>query len=386
MSGQSSGEKTEQPTPKKIRDARKKGQVARSQEVVTSATLLAVILYIWLSWDNTFEILVGLLDRAGATHGREFTSTAYVEISHAFTQSGVILLPLLGIVIAFAIASNYLQFGNIFSFDSITPKTEKISVVAGFKRIFSIKQLVETLKSIFKILFLSILLFYVMRAAISPYLNALPCGLPCLTDVTSIMLRTMLLLTALAFVIVAVFDFIFQRRQHTKSLMMTKVEVKREFKEREGDPQIKGQRKQLREELLMSDDVERTKSSTALLVNPTHFAVAIDYRQGVTPLPIVVAKGMNLHAQDLRIQAELSGVPIFRNVPMARALYADVKIDEFIPDEWFGAVAEILAWVNRNRDQLYSKPLGHGVIDMESRDHLQGGSGLSPERNRHEFL
>ncbi len=369
MSGQESGEKTEQPTPKKERDARKKGQVARSQEVVTTASLMSVIGYIWLTWDQTFDRLVLLMDQIAALHGQDFQTAASQAISTAFNDSIAILAPLLAIAIVAGIFGNYLQFGTVFSGESVSPKLEKVGLIQGFKRIFSLKQLFEVLKSIVKIVFLSVLLFFVGRNALSPYLNSVECGMPCMIRVTNNAMTQMLAFSALAFVIVAALDFVFQRKQHTKSLMMTKEEVKREYKESEGDPIIKGQRKQLAQELAMSDGAERTRKATAVVVNPTHFAVAIDYRPDVTPLPVVVAKGRNLYAHHLRTQAEEAGVPIFRNVPLARGLYAETNVDEFVPDDLFDAVAEILVWVSHNKGQLYQGRLEFGVLDMELDDH-----------------
>jgi len=375
MSNQPSGEKTEKPTPKKFRDARKKGQVARSQEVVTTVSLVSVIAYLWLTWESTITRLTGLIDYTAELEKGDFHASVYRAILFAFNQCVIILLPLLGVVIVFGIAGNYLQFGSVFSYESIQPKLEKISPASGLKKIFSMKQVVETIKSTIKITFLSTLLFFVIQDAISPYMNAIYCGVPCLTKVTSSLLLTTFLYTALAFLVVAIFDFVYQRHHHYKSLMMTKQEVKREYKENEGDPVIKGKRKQVAQELVNTDGLQRTKDATALVVNPEHFAVAIDYKPDIAPLPMVVAKGCNLYAHELRAQAELAGVPIFRNVPLARSLYADTPIDAFVPEEWFGVVAEILAWVGQNRHTLYTAPLKHGVIDMESGDHRTGKAG-----------
>ena len=369
MSGQESGEKTEQPTPKKERDARKKGQVARSQEVVTTASLMSVIAYLWLTWDTAFDRLVLFMDQIAALHGQEFRTAAAQATISAFNESVAILAPLLAIVIVADILGNYLQFGTVFSGESVSPKLEKISPIQGFKRIFSLKQLFEVLKSVVKIVFLSGLLFIVGRNSLAPYLNSVECGMPCMILVTGGAMTQILLFSALAFVIVAALDFMFQRKQHTKSLMMTKEEVKREFKESEGDPIIKGKRKQLAQELAMSDGAERTRKATAVVVNPTHFAVAIDYQPDITPLPVVVAKGRNLYAHHLRMQAEEAGVPIFRNVPLARGLYAETDVDEYVPDELFDAVAEILVWVSHNKGQLYQGRLEFGDLDMELGDH-----------------
>lgn len=368
MSG-SSGEKTELPTPKKERDARQKGQVARSQEVVTTVSLLAVIAFAWASWGALTEKLIAMFDQVARLAAGDFRANGVSGVYYAFHESAMILLPVLGVVILAGIAANYLQFGSLFSFESISPSLEKISPAAGFKRIFSMKQVVDLLKSILKIVFLSVLLYHVVRGAIGPYFNSLACGIPCLAEVTTSILFQTLGYTAAAFVIVAVADFAYQKRSHTKSLMMTKDEVKREYKESEGDPHIKGKRKQLAHELAMGDGGTAARKATAVVVNPTHFAVVIDYRPGQTPLPVVTAKGRNAIAHYLRSQAEEAGVPVFRNVQLARALYAEADLYEPVPTEFFDAIAEVLAWISKNEQQLYKGRLDHGVIDMDSGDH-----------------
>lgn len=368
MSGES-GEKTELPTPKKERDARQKGQVARSQEVVTTASLFAVIVYIWATWDYTFTKLVGIFDQVAVLVYGNLRTNTQVALDIVYGDSVAILAPILIVTILAGIAANYFQFGSIFAFEAIMPKLEKLNPASGFKRIFSMKQIVETLKSILKIAFLSVLLYFVVREAIVNYIGSLACGMPCLINVTSAMLFKTLMYSGLAFVIVALADFAYQRHSHTKTLMMTKEEVKREYKESEGDPHIKGKRKQLAHELATGAGGQAARKGTAVVVNPTHFAVVIDYRPDVTPLPVVTAKGRNLQAHFLRTEAEEAGVPVFRNVKLARSLYAEVEINEYIPDDLFDAVAEVLTWVSRNQDLLYRGRLSHGVVDMDAGDH-----------------
>jgi len=372
-----SGEKTEPPSPKKIRDAREKGQVARSQEVVTTASLMLVIAYIWASWDRTLAALIRIIDQTAALERGDFTANAANAILFTFYESSGVLLPILGVAILAGVASNYLQIGSIFSLESIMPKLDKVSPAAGFKRIFSMKQVVEMLKSIGKIVFLSILLYIVIRDAMGFFIASVPCGMPCVADVTAAVLKKILLFSALAFVIVAGIDFWYQRHSYTKSLMMSKDEVKREYKESEGDPHIKGHRRQLAQELVMSDAGPAARKGTAVVVNPTHLAIVISYQPEVLPLPIVTAKGRSFHAHHIRTAAERAGVPVFRNVALAHALYATVAIDEYIPEELFEAVAEILAWVSKNRHLLYDGPLDHGVIDMDVGDHraVKGAAG-----------
>jgi type III secretion protein U len=284
-------------------------------------------------------------------------------------QIMVILLPILGVTILAGVAANYFQVGSIFAFDNLKPKFEKISPGKGFKRIFSMKQVVELLKSVIKIIFLSTLLFFVIQEAIGSYIASLACGLPCQTAITGAVMRQILLYSALAFIIVAALDFMYQRHSYTKSLMMSKEEKKREYKESEGDPHIKGYRKKLARELLASDAGQRARTATAMVVNPTHVAIALHYDAEKSKLPIVTAKGLEHHAHYLRTEAERAGVPVFRNVTLARALYATAELEDIVPDELFGPVAEILVWVQKNRHLLYKGPLEHGVIDMDANDH-----------------
>lgn len=369
------GEKTELPTPKKMRDARAKGQVPRSQEVVTTVTLLSVISYIWVAAPGINARLIRIMDEVARLALEEFPTSGYNGIVFVFRECALIMAPVLGVAIFSAIAANYMQFGSIFALENLMPKLEKISPAAGAKRIFAMKNVVENLKSVLKIVFLSIMLYLVVRDSIGPFLNSLPCGMPCLANVLMIFLFKLFVYTAFAFIIVALADFAYQRHVHTKSLMMSKDEIKREYKESEGDPHIKGKRKQLAHELIMSDSGNAARKSTAVVVNPTHLAVCLRYVPGETPLPIVVAKGRNLQAHYLRTQAEEAGVPVFRNVPLARALFADAELDNYVPDDLFDVVAEILAWVDRNRDRLYAGRLDHGVIDMEAGDHRGGAAG-----------
>lgn len=363
------GEKTEQPTPKKERDARQKGQVARSQEVVTTISLFGVLITIWVMGGETWTRLIVLLDLVAAEAATGGPQAMANGLAATYDISVAILLPVLAVTLLLGIAANYIQIGSLFSFEAITPKLEKISMVKGAKRIFSMKQLVEMLKSIVKIVFLSLLLYIVVKDAIGPYMVAVSCDMPCIATVTSGILVRMLVFSALAFVIVAGLDFMYQRHSHTKSLMMSKDEVKREYKESEGDPVVKGQRKQLAQELIMGEVKKQVPNASAVVVNPTRLAVAIRYEEGKTPLPIVVAKGREKMAHAIRAEAELSGVPIFRNVPLARQLYSDCKVNDFVPDDLFGVVAEILAWVQRNEAKLYNGRLLHGDIDMAREDH-----------------
>lgn len=365
----SAGEKTELPTPKRVRDAREKGQVARSTELVTAASLIAVIGYLWAASGSIMERLGALLDMSGRWGTQDFSGVVQNALAVTFWESAVILLPVIGVAIVAGVAANYLQIGSLFALESVKPKLEKISPASGFKKIFSMKSVVELLKSTLKIAVLSTLLYFVIRDSLAPLTYALPCGMPCLGALTVSLMAQTLGYTAIVLVIAGLADLAWQRHSHTKSLMMTKDEVKREYKESEGDPHIKGKRRQLAQELVMSDQISATRKSTAVVVNPTHLAVALRFREGETPLPLVVAKGRELQAHRIRAEAEEAGVPVFRNVSLARTLYAEAETLDYIPDDVFGVVAEILAWVKRNEATLYQGRLPHGVIDMDADEH-----------------
>ena len=183
---------------------------------MTTVSLFATIVYIWLAWDIIFAKMVEMFDKSVLLVVGDFRTNAINAISAMLWDASLVMLPVIGVVVVSGFLSNYVQFGSIFAFENIKPKLEKVNPGKGFKRIFSLKQLVETLKSTVKIVFLSILLFFVMREAIGPYINAVPCGMSCLNQVTHGLLLSTFLFTALAFVIVAILDFIYQRNSHTQ--------------------------------------------------------------------------------------------------------------------------------------------------------------------------
>ncbi len=380
MAQQQEGEKTEPPSPKKIRDARAKGQVARSQEVVTTISLLSVLGVIWAGWDSMIESTIGMMDAVADLAVGDFRINAMTAMIFVFREAASILAPIVATAFVAAVVGNYIQIGAIFAFESISPKLEKVNPVEGVKRIFSLKQLVDIIKAILKIVFLSTLMFFLIKDSIGPYLTSLSCGLACQTEITNTMVHLLLIYSAILFIIVALADFVYQRWEHNKNLKMTKQEVKREYKESEGDPHVKGYRKQLAQELVMGDGGERAQQGTAAIVNPTHFAVIIKYEAETRTLPSVTAKGIGHNAAFLRTEAEKAGVPVFRNVKLARALYFSTDVDDFIPSELYDVIAEVLVWVAQNRELLYQGPLPHGVIDMELDQHKEGLKGAMEDQ------
>jgi len=262
-----------------------------------------------------------------------------------------LLLPLLVLVVVVAILAYFFQYGLLFAFESLKPDLKKLNPAQGIKKIFSVKNLFEFLKSIIKIVFLSILLYLVIRNSLVDLLKIPHCGLDCIPLVLGTLLKHLAINAAFAYIIIAAFDYAFQKFQFIKQLKMTKDEVKREYKEMEGNPEIKGKRRQLHQELMSQNMVNSVKRSTVVVTNPTRIAIALEFTEGQTPLPVVRAKGENLIAKRIVEIAQQEGIPIMENVPLARALHEQSAVDQYIPADLIEAVAEVLRWVEQVKNQ-----------------------------------
>ena len=348
---ESSGEKTEMPTPKKLRDARQKGQVCSSKDIVSTAIL--IVLFALLAWmgialvDDASELLSFTGSRLA---GDPFEATlpaigatAIIICKHSF------IFVLVAAVIA--IAANTAQIGFLFTFEPIIPKLEKLSPVEGAKKIFCAKNFFEFFKNVVKVSFLGYLLYKIIWASV-PELLTMCYGtiddiFPCL----KLMLKRLAVYTAFGYIVIAIVDRLFQGRNFTKQMMMTKDEVKREYKEMEGSAEIKQAQRQFRDEILNGPDpAKAAKKANVVITNPTRLAIGVRYRREEAPLPRVVAIGAGLTAKAIREAALAEGIPIMEDAPLARALYAGAHIEKFIPEEFLEPVAEILKWAKRLQD------------------------------------
>ena len=348
---ESSGEKTEMPTPKKLRDARQKGQVCTSKDIVSTAIL--IVLFAILGWmgialmedmEGLLRFLSGRIAENDAIALRESSKMAVLLIcKHSFIF--VLVAAVIGI------AANMAQIGVLFTFEPIIPKMEKLNPVEGAKKIFSMKNLFEFLKNVVKVCFLSYLLYKIIWASV-PELLTMCYGtvddiFPCL----KVMLKRLAVYTAFGYIVIAIVDRLFQGRNFTKQMMMTKDEVKREYKEMEGSAEIKQAQRQFRDELLNGPDpVKATKDANVVVTNPTHLAVGIRYKVDEYPLPRICVTGSGLRAKTIRETALAEGIPIMEDKPLARALFAKGKVDDFIPDSLIEPVAEVLKWAKRLED------------------------------------
>lgn len=345
-----SEEKTEQPTPKKLKDARKDGQVAHSKEVVSASVIIAVMAYFYATSDFYIKELKAMLLLPKDLYRVPFADAVKLLFNELGIYIAKLMLPLLALVFVVAVAANAMQVGFLIAFKSITPDVKKLNPVEGAKKIFSMKNLVEVIKAILKIIILGSIVFFLLRNYIEDLMQLPYCDSGCIMPLIGHIFRLLFMYATAAFIIIAAADYFFQKRQYIKQLRMTKDEIKREYKETEGSPEIKSKRKQIHRELLYSDMKSKVKKSTAIVTNPTHVAVGIYYKEGNTKLPVVTIKGTDYVAMCIKEMAKEEGIPIMENVPLARALLAEGKIGAYIPSNLIEPIVEVLKWV-RSQEQ-----------------------------------
>lgn len=346
-----SGEKTEQPTQKKIRDARKKGQVSRSKDVSSTANIIGCLLFLWVMSRFYLDRMKEFILVSATMSRNPFEDVLQMALTEATTLCGVLILPLLLWVIILGVAANFFQVGGLFAFELIKPDLKKLNPASALKKIFSKKNFIEFLKSILQTAFL-LLLFYIVLKGAMPTLYDLPYGgMENVLPTLSTMVKKIVVYASMAFIAVAAVDYFFQKSQLMKELRMTKEEIKQEYKEMEGDPHIKSKRKQLHRELLTNNMLQNVRKSTVVITNPTRLAVALLYDKEETKLPVIVAKGENLLAKRIVEIAEEEGIPVMMNVPLAWDLYEKGQLDAYIPSELIEPVAEVLKWVYRVKQQ-----------------------------------
>ena len=338
-------DKTEQPTPKRLRESREKGDVCKSQDVPSALTVLALSVYIVVMGGQLLESLLAMMELPMKLLSTPYAEAAPRAAEATFHIAVSIVAPLVGLVMAVALVANLGQVGILFAFKGAMPKLENVSPSKWFQKVFSMKNLVEFLKNIIKVTVLGVTVWVVMRDHL-PTLFAIQRGtIWTMWEVLGMAVKDLLLMAAGVFCVIAAVDYLFQKWQYTKNHMMSKDEVKREYKEMEGDPQVKGKRKQLHQEMLSQNALGNVRKAKVLVTNPTHYAVALDYEKDRTPLPVILAKGEGFLAQRMIRVAQEEGIPIMRNVPLSRILFENGTENAYIPKDLIGPVAEVLRWV-----------------------------------------
>lgn len=347
------GEKTEEPTAKKLEDARKEGQVAKSKEIVNAATLLAIF--------AGFSMLVSyyagsFLDIFRIVYNRipEWTQYYDGEIPVAVILSGIremvirfimIILPvlLLGFIIPFI--SDLVQVKWAPTTKPLQPRFSKINPANGFKRIFSLNSLIELLKSLLKLAVIGIMVFIYLRSNQNRLLIILDLPMMNAVVMAGQMIVAIGIRIAAAYIAIALLDYVYQKWKFNEDNKMTKQEVKDEYKNMEGDPQIKSQQRRRMQEASRRRMMQQLPQADVVITNPTHYAVAIRYAPELYDAPYVVAKGADYLAERIREVAKENDIEIVENKPLARMLYANVEVDQIVPPELYQAVAEVLAFV-----------------------------------------
>lgn len=340
-------EKTEKATPKKLRDARKKGQVAKVQDFSAAFTFVVSIAATLISASYLYEQLSSYLIM---TFKRSSTAIDFENRAGGYFEEALMVIanctwPILILTVFVGVLMSFLIVGPMFSVEAMKPDLKRLNPVTNIKNLFKFKTLFELLKSIFKITGAVILIYTVVWNSLGDIIST--AGLPILGTVAIFnnFLVKVVIRVGIFFLAVAIADLVYQRRNFAKEMKMEKFEVKQEFKDTEGDPHVKGKRRQQAQEMAYQEGPSATRRAKAVITNPTHIAVAVDYEEEKEPAPKIVVMGRGEIADRIIKIALESNIPIMRNVALAHTLFEKGKIGEYIPEETYQAVAEILRWL-----------------------------------------
>ncbi len=358
MSQQSSGEKTEKASPKKKRDARKKGEVHKSQDFVSAVSMVVVFSALRNGYSSFAESSGGFLKEHLSSDyvltQSENLSTGRLTGAYLDTLQEVlpIVLPLMLIVMLTGVMLHVVQVGPMLSFQKIKPNFNKINPIQGFKRIFSTVTLMEMVKSIVKVAILGYIIFRAFLPQMDTFRNMMYLNVGAAFSMIIGWAADMGLRIGIALLIFAVVDIFYQWWKYEKDLKMTKQEVKEENKQTEGDPQIKGKIRQKQRRMSAMRMMQNVKTADVVVTNPTHFAVALRYDEKNDAAPVIVAKGQDFLAQRIKKLAKENNVTIVENKPVARALYAACEIGQTVPPDMYQAIADILIYVYKLTNKL----------------------------------
>ena len=350
------GNKTEKATPKKRRDQRKKGNVFLSNDAVAVATLVAAYFILRVTMGSVVQRLKDLISYCFQLAGSLSVGGVAEHLPEIFKMTAYTVAaavgPLMLVVAVTAVAATFFQTRLLVSPESIRPKFSRINPLEGFKRLFSLRSVIEALKGIVKITILLYLVYRFLKSCLTTFINYL--GTDISSACTDILSRfsSMLLQIIIAFVAVAAFDFFYQWWDYERQMRMTKQEVKEEYKQTEGDPQVKGKIREIQRKMAQTRMMQQVPQADVVIRNPTHVAVALRYRPERDNAPVVLAKGLDELALRIVQVAEENRVSVVENIPVARALYASAELNREIPPELYGAVADVLVYLYRMNGKI----------------------------------
>lgn len=349
------GEKTEKATPKKRQDSRKKGQVLKSQDVTAAALLLIMFAFMFFYAEIIYDRLATIMKDFFINDIFIETITAEVALEiylDMLLEMAIMLLPVMGIAMIAGIGANFLQFGLLFSLHPLKVDLKKIDPIKGIKKIISIRSLINLVKSLLKVTFIGT----ATTAVIVIYLDdVLTLGFHTPAEILStvaFLSGLMGLVAAVMLIFIAIIDYFYERFEFEKNLKMSKQDIKDEHKNAEGDPLIKSKIRQRQREMAMRRMMQEVPNADVVITNPTHFAIVLKYDEDSMDAPRIVAKGTDFIAQKIKMIAKENDVIMVENRPLARAMYDQVEIGDQVPEEFFKAVAEILAYVYRIKRKI----------------------------------
>jgi flagellar biosynthetic protein FlhB len=342
-------DKTEPATPKKLEDARKRGQVAVSREVPSVFILFMTLgVFFFLGgqmFQDLSDLMQGLLQNSIAVELHETSATEL--LSSVLGKVFWMLFPLTIAVLVAGIAANISQFGILFTVKPLVPRFSKMSPIRGLKRLFSLRSVVEVTKALFKILIIGVLAYATVQKHVARLPDLMQMAVLDILKFTGQVSLEICFYTFLALMVLAGLDYAYQRWQYENDLKMTKQEVKEELKHREGDPTVKARIKRAQIEISQRRMMADVPTADVVVTNPTHLAIALKFDTQAMDAPQVVAKGAGYIAARIKEVADASGVPVIEQKPLAQVLFKTVDIGELIPVSLYKAVAEVLAYVYR---------------------------------------
>ncbi len=336
-------ERTEKATPRRRQKAKEKGQIARSREVISMAATGGIILLFYFGGNIFIQNISALTGRLlGLQYGRNPVAVLRLTASETLK----ILMPFLGISVTLATVSGIIQGG--FFPKPLSFEVERLNPASGLKRIFSSYGLVELLKSFLKFVLGGIFFYYFIKKALTilPFTAAMDVSQ--IQNISGKLIAKAVIYAFTIFFSLAIIDYFYERWSFERSIRMTKEEIKEEYRETEGDPLIKARLKSLMKEITRRRMVQEVPKATVVITNPTQIAVALRYKKEEMSAPKIIAKGAGFIAEKIKEVARKYGIPIVEDKPLARALYK-LKLDSFIPEELYRAVAKILAYIYKLR-------------------------------------
>ena len=347
MADGGTGEKTEEPTPERLRKLREEGNVPKSQDITAAISFLAVFVVLGKTFRYTSEALIIFLEECIG------------QIPHMPEEGGLLATqvlmegawtmfkgctPALATAFILGISLNLAQVGFLFSAKPVTPDLNRLNPINGLKNLFNMKKVVETLKTIIKFVIISYCSYAALKRSSREVTLMIRSDLFVGVQVMGIIIWDFISKVGIAFIIIAAADAFYQKMRYLKDNMMTKYDIKQEYKQSEGDPHYKGERKRMHQEILSGGGAQAVKGADVVVRNPNHIAVALKYEADAKMAPKVVAKGERLWAEKILAAAETHGVPVVRNVPLAQALNK-LDVGDEIPEALYQAVAEVLTFV-----------------------------------------